>query len=77
MSFVLHSSDFFLPLNELEVDLDYIANSTMSLCDECDTEVLSDQLIECNSCTRHLCPECFFSEFDTICYDCATQQSGE
>ena len=65
--------------NELFFDEQVEENSVFTedsicSCDECESDCQTNQLHFCSSCTRHLCNECFMSDFDTFCYDCHIDQ---
>ena len=45
-------------------------------CADCNSES-SSRLQFCSSCSRHLCSDCFLSDFDSLCYDCFIEQISE
>lgn len=61
----------------LDPVLTEVSHSILFLCDECESECVSDEIHFCGSCTRHLCSDCFLSDFDSLCYDCLTEQQND
>jgi hypothetical protein len=77
MSSSAHSVIDDLLLDDLEFISDNLPVLDVSFCDECNTECFTYQIKLCNTCNNSFCPDCFLSDFDTICYDCFTQTSQE